>query len=384
MKALSSFSFLRLTLALTLSGIAAAAQPISTTRIIASSIIQADQVDYNQLDHGVYFFGNNRQAQKFVPGQANVYFDRSKKTMIYFHGWQKDSTRNSRRETFDRSQGNAPFDLTTAWRNSGWNVGICYWNQFADEQEVKDAEAKVWSAAGPRAMRWAKRDGSFGTGPNISAGTLCANAIAAALNNFTGSQLRLVGHSLGSQMAINVAQQLSDRVDAFQLPIAARPARVSLLDPAFLRDARPYLNNRWTGEVARGIVANLKANKGVIFESFRSSGSTSNGFIGDANHELLRMTAFTELASSYYQFWQFGEKHEMAVWWYLWSMAFAPGPLINHATPVHPASSVARAPSAATEDYRVRAQMNSSLKTLHAAGTNSKTPQDDTFDFFNK
>jgi hypothetical protein len=37
---------------------------------------------------------------------------------------------------------------------AGYNVGIMYWNQFADEDEVKDAEAKIWTATGTRAMRW--------------------------------------------------------------------------------------------------------------------------------------------------------------------------------------------------------------------------------------
>jgi len=345
--------------------------------------IFVDQVDYSQLDAGLYFLGTHRFGQKFSAGQGNAFYNPARPTMIYFHGWQNGATQRRTRETLDRSQAQAGIDLTQTWRAAGWNVGMCFWNQYADEGDVKDAEAKVWSAAGPRGMRWRKADGSYVSGGNVSAGTLCANAIASALGNFSGRQVRLVGHSLGSQMAINVAQQLSDRVDAGQLPAAARPGRVALLDPAFLRDARSYLNGRWPGEVARGIVSNLKT-RGVIFEAYRSSGSTSNGFIGDANTELLRMSAFTELVSNYYGTFQFPEKHEMAVWWYLWSMSVALGPPTNLTAAAHPADSMARAPSAATEDYRVRAQMNSSLKTLHDVGQNTKTPVDDRFRFANK
>jgi uncharacterized protein YjdB len=378
------FAFLAATLLASASAFAANVANLNFTALPAPRM-NVTAVDYNTLDYGLYFFNSNREAQKWT-GAANSYFNPAKPTMIYIHGWQKGATQGLRRETFDRSEAQAGIDLTTAWKNAGWNVGICYWNQFADENEVKDAEAKVWSAAGPQAMRWRKADGSYGASAlNISAGTMCANAIASALANIPAtSQLRLVGHSLGSQMVINVAQQLSDKVDAGQLPAKARPARVALLDPAFLKDARSYLNNRWTGEVARGIVSFLKT-KGVIFEAYRSSGVTSNGFIGDANYDLLKMCAFTELESSYYGITDFANKHEMAVWWYFWSMSLvAPKPLTDLTPPYHPANSMARAPSAATEDYRINSQMNSTLKTLHDAGKNTRTPDDDTFRFANK
>jgi uncharacterized protein YjdB len=368
-------------LAISTAALAAPATQL-VSAISHTAAISPSSVNFNTLDYGLYFFNSQNEAQKWT-GAANSYFNASKPTMIYIHGWQKGSSQAGRRESFERPNAQATVDFTTAWKNAGWNVGICYWNQFADENEVKDAEAKVWSAQGPQGMRWRKADGTYSTATiNVSAGTMCANAIASAMGNFTGSQLRLVGHSLGSQMVINVAQQLSDKVDANQLPLKARPGRVALLDPAFLKDARSYLNNRWTGEVARGIVSFLKT-KGVIFEAYRSSGSTSNGFIGDANYDLLKMTAFTELESSYYNIFDFASKHEMAVWWYFWSMSF-PAPFTDLTPPFHPANSMARAPSAATEDYRVNAQMNSGLKTLHAVGQGTRTPGDDSFRFANK
>lgn len=367
-------------LALTLWGIAS-----NATAQTAAPVINVDQVNYHQLDHGVYFLNTNRQGQKFVAGASNSFFDRTRPTMIYIHGWQNGATQAQRRETFDRSQAQTSTDLAQVWRSRGWNVGICYWNQFADEGEVKDAEAKVWTAHGPRGMRWRNASGQYSAGPAKSAATLCTESLAPALAQFTGSQLRLVGHSLGSQMVINVGLQLSDRVDAGSLPARARPGRIALLDPAFTNGGRDYLNGRWPGEVARGIVTHLKS-RGVIFESYRSSAATSNPLIGDANTELLRMTAFTELVSGYYWPWQLPEKHEHAVWHYLWSMNFAPPPIDRPAgsPPLHPADVMAVAPSAATEDYRVRAQMNGNLRTIHSNGRNSRTPGDDSFSLANK
>jgi hypothetical protein len=169
-------------------------------------------------------------------------------------------------------------------------------------------------------------------------------------------------------------QQLSDKVDANQLPAAARPKRVALLDPAFLKDARSYLNNRWTGEVARGIVSYLKT-KGVIFEAYRSSASTSSGVIGDTNQGLLDMVSFSEIGSNYYNIFQQGEKHEMAVWWYFWSMAYA-APSINGST--------LKGPSAASTDTRIRDLMNGTQRTIQDAGRDTRTPADDTFRLANR
>jgi hypothetical protein len=41
---------------------------------------------------------------------------------------------------------------------------------------VKDAEAKIWTATGPRAMRWRNSSGAYGNGPRQSVGDLLFNS----------------------------------------------------------------------------------------------------------------------------------------------------------------------------------------------------------------
>ncbi len=41
---------------------------------------------------------------------------------------------------FDRWQ------QTDAWLDGGWNVGIFYWNQLADEEMPQDTESKIWTS----------------------------------------------------------------------------------------------------------------------------------------------------------------------------------------------------------------------------------------------
>ncbi|MCH9682411.1 MAG: hypothetical protein K0V04_13320, partial [Deltaproteobacteria bacterium] len=104
---------------------------------------------FTTLDYGIRWFGDDGSS-----GDDN--FDPGKPTVIYIHGWQAFSTRSLRRELLtgpspDASDGEQ--DWKTAWQ--GWNVGIFYWNQLADELEVKNAEAKIWAADnGRRGMRF--------------------------------------------------------------------------------------------------------------------------------------------------------------------------------------------------------------------------------------
>ena len=99
---------------------------------------------FQNLDYGLYWFGTNDNYEKAEPGYGNAYYDNDAPTVIFIHGWQNGATKKLQRETFNRHDNGGPDkDLAYSWRQAGYNVGILYWNQFADEGEVKDAEAKV-------------------------------------------------------------------------------------------------------------------------------------------------------------------------------------------------------------------------------------------------
>jgi len=67
--------------------------------------------------------------------------------VVYTHGWELDRIRQRYRETFNYAANDAEHgsDVCTAdaWLESGWNVGIFYWDQYADEISVFDCEAKI-------------------------------------------------------------------------------------------------------------------------------------------------------------------------------------------------------------------------------------------------
>lgn len=335
--------------------------------------------DGQTLDTGIYWFGSGNVSQKFITGQSNSYFNASKPTVIYIHGWQNGTTASLFRETFNPKRNdptNGP-DVNTVdyWVAKGWNVGIFYWNQLADESEVKDAEAKIWSTSGTQGMRWRKKDGTYSTSgaPTVSAAQLFVNTYKQAMQGFTGSEVRLAGHSLGSQMVTNSAKLISDQVDSGTMSSNLRPKRVALLDPFWSKDGKSYLGGSWTGEVCRQYVTQLKT-KGVVFEQYKSSAITDVG-IGDSNSGMLQLTAFAELKPWYVSALDQAGKHGAARDWYFYSMgSAAPAETKNGV------STGLTGPSAATATTRIQTMMNSSNRWYQNAGQNTENPADDKFE----
>ncbi len=327
--------------------------------------------EFSQLHYGLYWFGYDDNWAKAVPGQANPYYNQSKKTLIYIHGWQNGTTPDKSRETFDRTSVGGPnTDLAAAWLSAGYNVGVLYWNQFADESEVKDAEAKIWTTNGPRGMRWRKLDGSYSnlnTSDNVT--RLLYNDLKANMSGFAGTELRIAGHSLGNQVALALSDLIRADVNAGKVTSKLLPKRVALLDPFYSNGSKSYLNGDWAGERSRW-AANRLISAGVAIEAYRSSSVTNTVFVGDANTALMKKTAFTELKPWYFQSWEQDKKHHAAAWHYLWSFSFNPPAIKN---------SSADAASAQTSTSRIKALMSSTQKLVHDLGAYSKSPSDDRF-----
>ena len=104
------------------------------------------------IDFGLYFFGSDRHGSKWLNSTPNPNFDPKKPTVIYIHGWEKDTTLKEFRESFWVSdiEGYIGKTIHQSWQEKGWNTGIFYWNQFADEPEVRYAEAKIWTRFSPQ------------------------------------------------------------------------------------------------------------------------------------------------------------------------------------------------------------------------------------------
>jgi len=327
---------------------------------------------FEKLDYGLYWFGYNYENQKAKAGKSNPYFDPNQPTVIFVHGWQKDTTKRYYREAFRFSADGAP-DIYYAedWLRDGWNVGVFYWNQMADEFEVKHAEAKIWSTAGPKGMRWRTPDNKYHKGPGKPASLLFYEAYRDAMQSYQGNEIRIVGHSLGNQMAIVMTKLVSMAIANEEIPDHLLPTRVALLDAFYSNYPKDYLDGRWTGEVARQYVTELRV-EGVIFESYKTSSASGALLIGDENVGLHKMCAFTEIRPWYFNPIEFGYKHVAAIWHYFWSYSFPP-PSIKRSSQT--------GASASASNERIEELMNSSKKLVHDLGAWTKTPEDDRFVF---
>lgn len=363
------------------------------------------------LDYGFYWFSTNNQKADAVAanGTANSvstsFYDPSKPTVLYFHGWQKGtSAKNYSRETFiytDTTNGNASVDTIAQWKADGWNVAIFYWNQLADEDEVKDAEAKIWSTSGPKGMRYRLSDGTYGTAnkPTKSVAALAFDQYLAMMANYTGSEVRFAGHSLGSQLAANTAKLVSDYVAANSSKIKLMPKRLELLDPFFSKDGKSYLgdkygssysscngtkdgSNDWNGEVVRCYIYNMISKNNLLVTMYKTSAISDTG-VGDSNTALQTIVAFQNPASYWLSGTDQTNKHVWARYLYFWSKSV---PASSGIPKEYTLSGSTKTPTgkivsyANTPDARVKEMMGNTYYWVQVDGRNTPNPNDDWYE----
>lgn len=126
--------------------------------------------------------------------------------------------------------------MANAWFAKKWNVGFFYWDQFSDDVCIEAAEKKIWLDwfNTDESLQWVGLDDegkrvyhSYTAAGNVA--KLCAQSVAEAMSDFTGPEVRILGHSLGAGLAARCSEYL--HLDEHE----ARPTRMVLLDPVFPR-----------------------------------------------------------------------------------------------------------------------------------------------------
>ncbi|KZY59993.1 cell adhesion protein [Oleiphilus sp. HI0068] len=351
------------------------------------------------LDYGLHWARVQNGAENQVKaieadGTINEtisnYYDDSKPTVIYFHGWQNGSSQDGYdREDFTfANNGNSLSHKS--WKQRGWNVGVFYWNQFADEAEVKDAEAKMWSANGPKGMRYRLDDGSYSTSqaPNKSVGEIAFEQITAVLAN-NNKNLRFAGHSLGNQLAVYVAKQINDGINEGTLSDNVMPDRIALLDPFWSKNGKSYLGdengdgqNDWVGERTRWYISDMIADQDVTVEWYKSS-AIYDLWIGDQNTPLESIVNLNHLRFWYLNSWDIAGKHVEARHWYFQSMNNAEPEEVTINWWGRRKDTGYDAASARTSDNRIKVMMGNDYEWDQVEGRYTAKPSDDQFEVKN-
>jgi hypothetical protein len=343
---------------------------------------------YEELDYGIYFYGSQANSssdavgcQKYIPGQPNSFFDPSKPTIIYTHGWQREGVVGKRREGFLLDEAGTYQNTQNTWKQQGWNVAIFHWIQLADDDwgvMPRDTEKKIYDAnSSGIGMRWKRTNGSWGTiggNPTVNVTELFRqeyNKVTSVLSS--SAELRLMGNSLGGNLSMSLVRNL-------HLSNQRVPVRITLIDPYWdpnLSKSEISLPSGFNN--TQQVAANsgkLMKDRGTATEYYYTS-LLAGGTGG--NEELSKHTAFA-------QFWVDYSvnpitKHTAPVRQYMWSRSFAAPQEVYDAgwfSGLQPTGNVAL--SANTSNARIREMMVENKYWKHINGRATPTPADDTFE----
>lgn len=339
------------------------------------TVNQSQSYTCANLDFGIWWFNDQGEAQKYIPGVPNQFYDPAKPVVLYVHGWQKSSvTNNYWRENpyFWNDKYTSSMNTGSFWKQKGYNLGVFYWDQFADEDEVKDAEAKIWVGNnGQKQMRYKLSNGTYVSYSTAkSAGDLFYDAYVQAVGSNTSGYIRLVGHSLGNQMATYLTYKAATAAKSGSLASALVPKRVYLADPFWSKDGKTYLSGKWTGEMCRTYINYTISNFGTIVEQSKST-AAGGYLVGDENLDMRKMTVFFRIWPDFIPITDAAIQHSYSVLWYMWSMG---GTVQTQYGGL----------GAASADSTVKSMMNYGKSSYYywyseGNGNNTNTPLDDSY-----
>lgn len=232
---------------------------------------------FNKLNYGLYWY-----AEKDNPIPSKDYrIDPNKPTLIYTHGWKPLDESKAReglslktKTEIALAENNFPvYPYDTEFYNyyldKGYNVGVFYWNQLADEGMTLDVITKVWHSGDGKNMRYktyadanAKSELTSAddpTNPKSSIAVLYGDEIKKKLGKDFKGSLHLAGHSMGGELTCAVAEYLCIMYDNKEIGENLLPDRVTMLDP-YLPDSKVNGKVDHTGEIVKNkSVAELTA-----------------------------------------------------------------------------------------------------------------------------
>jgi uncharacterized protein YjdB len=330
-------------------------------------------VGESELDYGLVWYGSNRRSQKASSVGINPYFDLQKPTIIFIHGWMPDQVGEPPTFMVDfptPEQGSTyTLDLAAPWVDADWNIGIFYWHPFSDEEFVWNAEDKIWTPHEEVGMRYRDLDGNYHTEgmPAVSVTQLLLDAYLKAMVDYAGPEIRIAGHSLGNQLAVNLTSDLIDRANAGSVSRNLIPQRIALLDPFWSPFPKSYLDGFETGEVVQNKIEEKILPNDILVEWYHSSLLTESTMIREDIPELKAQVLYAELDPRYCDFLDQVCKHDGAWHIYFLSYASSPPPECipeeNSCTPTGK-----NGPMAATSNQRIADMMKLPYYWIQAIG----------------
>ncbi len=204
--------------------------------------------------------------------------------------------------------------------------------------------------------------------------------LALSLSENTSGNIRLVGHSLGNQLATNLAYMCHLNNISIE--------RLALLDPAWTAYEKAYLGDNdgnersdWTGERCREMIFHLmnESENSIAVEIYHTTGMNLGIPIVDDNAPLTDAACDVNMAPWYYNLLQIQKKHVSIRHSYFWSFESDP-PLEYEHTGWDRIPTGKVGPSANTPTGRILEMMGEKYEWTQIDGKYSPDPSDDLFE----
>lgn len=192
-------------------------------------------------DYGVYWYADGEYVRSSESMDAK-YFDASKPTFVFAHGWEPDQNNSSNGLVEDLKTHSATLnscdvevvDYAVLLKEQGYNVACLGWFGYAS------------SLTNLFKYIWVEFDGGYALSVRF------AEELALVLGNDYDKEVKMMGHSYGAQVAVATTYQLTKfKEDGVISNANIIPDRVTLADPYI---GAPALIGGWktikTGTIA--------------------------------------------------------------------------------------------------------------------------------------
>lgn len=254
------------------------------------------------LDFGYYWASPGSGSdpvvwEKSCPGELPASFSLEKESKVFYHGLQPGAVIDEHRFFLDDEDINP---AALAYLGLGYNFGVFLWTQFADEPLTNfiRAEGKLNATDFVAAMNYVYIDKNgdleISDGPAESVSQLAyIHYLAHWGPGLNPNPPHIIGHSLGSQLVVYLAETILTGGGS-----ALLPRRVTLLDPVFSDSAKPYLRRNNCGldiSSVLGCYMGQLVDAGVAVELYRSSFINRCIFSSDNNAQMVLHSAAVAL-----------------------------------------------------------------------------------------
>lgn len=336
--------------------------PLNVDREVVKKSYYKDQSGFRIV------FKNNTFV-KATEDSVRDLIDPSKPLMVHLHGWRGNNRSTGQEPLFDDEI--LPENAMNMWRRAGWNVVFYNWIQYADDMNFLRAECRIWSnQCDGKNITWLDTDGKLHPlEEKISLSEKVANEFASLFKDVLdpNQELRIVGHSLGTQLALATSERLLQDHNI-------KATRIALTDLTSTLGKKNYLNNRWIGQKLRTIAKKF-IDQGTAIENYRCwKISQFPPFDKNSKFDEMVFTVNKKLDFIPNSFLNFNPntQHRSCYYLYLWSISDKPDDEFT-------ASKLENFAGAGAPTSLIIENQRSTLDQVQNSTSENKTPVDDEY-----